>query len=70
MFSKLFALMLYIVSLLQHKCLNTSVLPNAGSGFYVWQCYVLRWLNLDKADILTSHGYQSSSGTFSQEQAY
>lgn len=70
MLSKLFALMLYIDSFLQHKRLNrSSALPNVGMGFYVWQCYVLRWLNLDKAEILTTHGYQSSSGTFSQEQA-
>lgn len=32
--------------------------------FYIWQCYVSRWLNLDKAEILTTQGYQSSSGTF------
>lgn len=31
-------------------------------------CYVWKWLYLDKADILTTHGYQSSFGTFLQEQ--
>lgn len=69
MLSKLFALMLYLVSLPQHKCLNRrSVLPNVGMGFYIWQRYVLRCLNLDKAEILTTQGYQNSSGTFLQEQ--
>lgn len=71
MLSKLFALMLYLVSLPQHKCLNRgSALPNVGMGFYIWQCYVLRWLNLGKAEILTTQrGYQRSSGSFLQEQA-
>lgn len=33
-----------------------------------FMCYVWKWLYLDKADILTTHGYQSSFGTFLQEQ--